>query len=263
MPYLTAPDGAQLLYLDAGQGKPIVFVHGYGSSHECWNYQVQALHDRYRCVALTLRGHGESDKPVSRYTYEEFCGDLEALVKQLGLADVTLVGWSMGAAIVLHYLLDFGLGATKAVFAAPATPRVTSTATEPFGMSLEEAEGIAKLVHTQAPETLAALCQSSFFRDLPATRAWFANIAMRMPVYAQVPTYRQMLDLDLRARLAEVAVPTAVLHGRHDEVCDPRWGEYLAEHLPNSRIVFFEGSGHALMVEEPDRFSAELAAFVG
>lgn len=262
MPYLTGPDGTRLFYLDAGQGPPIVFVHGYGSSHECWSYQVQALSGRYRCVALDLRGHGNSDKPFSRYTYDENCRDLRTLIEQLELTDVTLVGWSMGAGIVLTYLLDDGTGVTKAVFAAASAPRMTATATEPYGMTPAEGEEIAEMIRTQAPETLAGLCRASFHRDLPATRDWFTGIALRMPVYAQVRSYRHLLDLDLRGRLPEVGVPTLVLHGRHDQVCDPRWGRYLAEHLPSSKIVFFEDSGHALMVEEPDRFSAELAAFV-
>ncbi len=69
MPYVTALDGARLFYLEAGEGKPIVFVHGYRSSHECWNYQVQALCDRYRYLVPHLRGHGESDKPA-RFSVE-------------------------------------------------------------------------------------------------------------------------------------------------------------------------------------------------
>ncbi len=54
-----------------------------------------------------------------------------------------------------------------------------------------------------------------------------------------------------------------MFHGRHDQVCHPGWAEYMVPRIEGSRIVWFENSGHALMVEEPDKFSQELAAFVG
>ena len=69
--------------------------------------------------------------------------------------------------------------------------------------------------------------------------------------------------MDLRERLGEVNLPVLVCQGRHDQVTDPRWAEYLASRTAGAQLVWFENSGHSLMVEEPDKLSATLAAFAG
>jgi pimeloyl-ACP methyl ester carboxylesterase len=73
---------------------------------------------------------------------------------------------------------------------------------------------------------------------------------------------RTLIESDLREHLGRVTIPTALFHGRHDTICDAGWVEYTAARIPGARLIWFECSAHCLMVEEPDRFSHELAAFV-
>ena len=125
MPIVNLKTGVRIHYRDCGDGVPLLFIPGLAATADSWNYQVLGLHRQYRCVCVDLRGHGESEKPCSNYSYDEMCGDVHALLLELDLRKVTLVGWSMGAGIALKYVSDFNEEGrvTKLAMLAPATPR--------------------------------------------------------------------------------------------------------------------------------------------
>lgn len=264
MPYVQVADGVSLFYQDRGQGKPIVFVPGWSMNGDVFDYQVMDLGDRYRCVTLDMRGHGRSDKPLSRYDYDEFCRDLEHVIRSLGLQDVTLVGWSMGGGICLKYVRDFGYGVSRLVMASPATPRFTQEPGLPYGLPPEQAGPLLDLERTNKPQARAALLQNNFHKQgLESTRDWFIQISLQTPVFAGVRSFEAILNEDLRGGLDGVRVPTAIFHGDNDSVCDIRWSEYMAPRIPGCKLVRFAESGHVTFVEERERFSRELADFVG
>ena len=145
----------------------------------------------------------------------------------------------------------------------PATPRFKRTPTEPYGIDEPTAAATLEAVRRGFPETMAAFGGANFHRtDMGATKEWFLSMWLRLPAYAAYKYFKTLLDEDLRDRLEKVDVPVLLLHGRHDQVCSPGWSEYMLRRLRDARLVWFENSGHALMVEEPDKFSATLAAFV-
>src|SRR3569833_472022 len=99
----------KLYYQDIGTGKPVVFIHGWPLSHEMWEYQVTDLYKQgLRCISYDRRGFGKSSKPVSGYDYDTLAADLNAVIEQLGLEDVTLVGFSMGGGEVVRYISRYG-----------------------------------------------------------------------------------------------------------------------------------------------------------
>ena len=263
MPYLEVESGVRIFYEDRGAGRPIVFVHGWGGSNEVWDYQVLDLADRFRCITVDLRGHGDSDKPWGDYTYHLFCRDLEALMNELALDDVTLVGWSMGAGIALKYVQTIGEPVRRLVTTGSAAPRFVQAPDAPFGTPPEEVQGLVDAVRFARPETIAGLYENNFHRtDLGATRDWFIQIGWKVPTFVGLTSFQAIVDEDLRAGLEEVEIPVAIFHGRHDQICDPRWSEYMAERIPNAKLVFFENSGHVAFVEDRIDWNRELAAFV-
>jgi pimeloyl-ACP methyl ester carboxylesterase len=265
MPFIELETGIRMHYRDGGSGTPILFAPGFSATVDTWNYQVSDLHDRFRCVCVDLRGHGDSDKPYSDYTYDEMCGDIRAFLAALDLRDVTLVGWSMGAGVGLKYASDFNAEGrvTRLALVGPATPRFKRTDEEPYGLDDATAAATLEAVRRGFPETMAGFAGANFHRtDLEATKTWFLSMWLRQPAYAAHKYLTTLMEEDLRDRLERVTVPVLICHGRHDQVCHPGWAEYMAARLPGARLVWFEGSGHALMVEEPDKLSRELAAFV-
>src|SRR5262245_29524026 len=98
--------GLRLHYLDWGNAgaPPVVWVHGYTSSAEAFNAPARYFQEYCHSIALDVRGHGESAwSPAGAYQYSDQVGDLEDLVKQLGLERFTLVGTSMGGLIAMTY----------------------------------------------------------------------------------------------------------------------------------------------------------------
>src|SRR4051794_2693956 len=150
-------------YRDGGEGPAIVFVPGFGATVDAFNYQMLDLSNRFRCVCIDQRGHGETDKPISAYTYDEFCEDLGACLDALELRDVTLVGWSLGAGVSLKYVTDFNQDhrVSRVAFVAPATPRFRQTSNEPFGLTEEEAAATLEGIRRSFPEAMAAFADAN------------------------------------------------------------------------------------------------------
>src|SRR5882724_9874971 len=108
MPYVTtnkhSKTPVRLFYEDWGEGKPVVFIHGWPVSHEMWEYQLAQLPQQgFRCIAYDRRGFGQSDKPWDGYDYTTLANDLKALLDELDLQDVVLVGFSMAGGEVVRY----------------------------------------------------------------------------------------------------------------------------------------------------------------
>ena len=97
MPYLQTEDETELYFYDWGEGDPVVLIHGWPLSSASWEYQAHALaNNGCRVIAYDRRGFGRSDWPGTGYDYDTLAGDLAALLEELDLENVTLVGFSMG-----------------------------------------------------------------------------------------------------------------------------------------------------------------------
>ena len=94
--YFKTSDGVNLHYLEAGSGPLIVMIPGWSQSAEQFKYQIDALSDRYHCIAIDMRGHGESEKVEFGYKIQRLAKDLHEFLVGLDLAKVALFGNSMG-----------------------------------------------------------------------------------------------------------------------------------------------------------------------
>ncbi|MCH5599414.1 alpha/beta fold hydrolase [Niabella ginsengisoli] len=100
MPYIKNARGSKevkIFYEDHGAGKPVVLIHGWPLSHTSWDLQVTALVNAgYRVIAYDRRGFGKSETEWNKYDYDTLASDLDALINELQLSGITLVGFSMG-----------------------------------------------------------------------------------------------------------------------------------------------------------------------
>jgi non-heme chloroperoxidase len=136
MPFLETSDHAALFCKDWGTGKPVVFVHSWGTNSELWQYQMLYLCGQgLRCIAYDQRGHGRSSQPGDGYEYDTLADDLALLLEHLDLREVTLVGHSMGCGEIARYLARHGSGRiARIVFIGTATPFPLKTADNPDGL---------------------------------------------------------------------------------------------------------------------------------
>ena len=125
--WITTPDGIRIAYHEVGAGDPaIVFIHGGFGNRSGFELQEEYFSPNHRCIAVDLRGHGESDKPDELYIMEQHGDDVAALIRQLGLQRPVLVGQSMGGQVVIS-------AAARHPDSSARSPAWTHPATSPDG----------------------------------------------------------------------------------------------------------------------------------
>src|SRR3954468_24748205 len=106
---MKTSDGAELFVKDLGAGPTFVFVHSWGATNKIWQYQHAYFVERgYRVVAFDRRGHGRSGQSGTSYGLDRLADDLDEVMRELDLRDVTLVGHSMGCGEMVRYLARHG-----------------------------------------------------------------------------------------------------------------------------------------------------------
>lgn len=275
MPTVSAKDGTRLYYRDVGSGPPVVFLNVAMLDSRMWHYQVDALAEQgLRCVTYDRRGGGQSDRPSEGYDYDTLADDLAALLDQLELREVTLVGYAVGGGEAVRYLTRHGAHrVAKLVLAAAATPLLFRTADSPEGVVLEECEPLFTALRADLPTFLNELTVP-FFGGPTATpqnpgasdelRSWVARLARDAAPDAAEALYRMLLSEDFRAELPLIDLPTLVVHGDADvgspfALCGPP----TAALVPGSSLVVYEGAAHGLFATHAERFNGDLLDFVG
>ena len=99
-------NGIRQYFVEAGEGPPVILLHGFPETSFAWRHQIPALAERYRVIAPDLRGYGETDKPASGYDKRTMAQDIVALMDALGLAKVALVGHDRGARVATRFAKD-------------------------------------------------------------------------------------------------------------------------------------------------------------
>ena len=261
-------DGANIVYRVSGDpsGRPLVLLHGWAQSSACWGDGLLAdLGDRFRVIAVDLRGHGYSDAPESGYDDSAvWAGDVHAVLDAEHVAkDAILLGWSYGGLVICDYLAVHGTDAVAGVVLVGAItsigrgesggrvgtsmraaipgamaeePRVAIKALGSFGHALtgpvegkgEQAQALFGLTLSTPPRVRAALFARSASHD----------------------------DL-----LAGLDIPALVLHGTEDTVVDVSAGRHAASLIPQVTESYWEGVDHGPFVADPERFLAEVTAF--
>ena len=122
----TTNDGIVLRYEEAGSGKPLVCIPGWSQTAAQFKHQLSGLSDRYRVIAVDMRGHGESDKPDNGYTIQRLAKDVQDLLVARNLTDVTLMGHSMGSSVIWSYWQLWGKERLAKLIFVDQMPMITA-----------------------------------------------------------------------------------------------------------------------------------------
>src|SRR5690606_6148435 len=264
--YIEVEKGVKLHVTDLGEGQPIVLIHGWPLSDEMYEYQYQYLSRKgFRVIGITLRGFGKSDKPYGRYDFDVFSDDIKVVLEKLKIQNAVLGGFSMGGAVVIHYVTKYNAAhVSKLALFAAAAPSWKQREGFPYGVSDADAAGLVKGTLTNRQDLI-----EGFGASFPAKEGgisknvekWLENINLEASPYAITESIKALLDLDLRPELSKIKIPVAIFQGTYDKLCDFALAEQLQQGIKNSYIVKFENSGHALFFEEMEKFNAELEKF--
>jgi pimeloyl-ACP methyl ester carboxylesterase len=257
--HLTTSDGVALHYEDDGAGPVVVMLPGWTGSAGFFT-PVDGL----RTVRVDPRGHGHSDKPPHGHTVDRFAQDVHELIEALALEDVTLLGQSMGATVVLAYLRRHGSAHLGRVVLMSGAPRLLNDAGYALGiMDRAAAETWRRRLADGFAGELEMLVRRGFHvaPDAGTVRAMVAD-RLRCPPETAIAVTWDAQQQDFTALLPAIDVPLLAILGRHDPIVPTGNAEHLARLVPAGRAAVFEHSGHFPSREEPGRFQAELRAFV-
>ena len=274
------PDKADTLDTDAvrlhiedsgGSGRPVVLIHGWPLSAQAWEPQVSVLRAAgYRVVIYDRRGFGRSDKPEAGYSYDTLADDLQRVLEQCGLQDVTLVGFSMGGGEVARYIARHGESRLHSVvFAAAVPPYLMKTADNPEGpLTPEKAQQMKKALQEDRTSFFDLFSKDFFSANgaLQVSEAQRAAAVVLCHLSAQNAALACMDSFgttDFRDDLKKVTVPTLVIHGEADAIV-PLEGSGQRTHraVAHSQLVTVKGAPHGLNVSHAQAFNEALLSFL-
>jgi non-heme chloroperoxidase len=254
--FFKTSDGTRIHYLEAGSGRAIVFIPGWTMPAWIWQKQIDALSGKYHIVAVDPRSQGESDKPPYGHLPENRAHDYKELVDHLGLKLPALVGWSMGCGELMKYVEQFGTSNVGAVVLVD-------------GFAAEK----------PSPEMYAGL--SGWMNQLQQDRAKQADGFVRhmynkpqpedylkrvIAASMQVPTdtaavliYNMLAVSGWSTAFAKMDKPLMFAYQPDNQTS----ADFLKSKLGDKvRLEKFDGDGHALFVDDADKFNRLLDEFM-
>jgi non-heme chloroperoxidase len=256
---VTTRDGTRLHVIERGRGSDVVFVHGWKGSSRVWDRVIAALEDRFHVVAFDLRGMGESDKPDSRYDFNELAGDLACVLESLRLHDVTLVGWSMGCSVALQYMASGGDRVARLML-VNGPVRLTRTDDFPWSMCQTELDGYLDLLERSWPEGELAFQRDALHEPNEAVVAWLYSIALQTPLSVALKTVRAQAKLDHRGVIRTLSVPVLAVYGRHDPYYPVELAGWIAATAPQGTALIMPQSAHLPFLERDSAAFVEAVA---
>lgn len=254
--FFKTSDGVRIHYLEAGSGRPIVFIPGWTMPAWIWQKQIDHFSKKYRVIAVDPRSQGESDKPAYGHLPETRARDYEELVNHLDLKQPVLAGWSMACTELLKYVEQFGadnIGGLVLVDGyLPDKPNP-----EMFtGMS----EWMNQLQQDRRKQA------DGFVRSMfkkPQTEDYFKRLvdaSIQVPAdTAAVLIYNMIAVKDLSGAFARLNRPVLFTY----QPSTRQSADLLKSKLGGKvRLERFDGDGHALFVDEPEKFNRVLEEFL-
>ncbi len=251
MPMIQLPN-AHLFYaahLPKNANQTVLLIHGAGGSHLVWPAQLRRLPNT-AVYTLDLAGHGRSHLP-GRQTTTAYAQDILDFINALSLENVTLVGHSLGGAIVQQLAL-----------AAP--PHVTSLILLGTGAKLRVSPQILEAAEADV-ETAVELINQYLWGNAPTAKMIAANrqTMLACPAEVMLGDFIACNLFDLREQVAKIQLPTLVISASKDQMTPPKFGQFLAEQLPNGKFALLDGVGHMLMLEAAEEVTQLVSQFLG
>jgi pimeloyl-ACP methyl ester carboxylesterase len=267
---VDTPDGGTIHAIEKGEGRPLVLLHGITLRSDVWAPQFHQLTDRYRVIAVDLRGHGESAVGADGLGIHRLAQDLATLLSSLDLHDAVLVGHSMGGMTVMQFC---GLHPDVLADRVAGLVFLATASHESYGPLIDNTvrsvvargQAVVESGRPLPPPSKAGMRSVRLvFGDRPSKKAiaLVGDMAAELPPAVAVPSFASILEHDAREALRATDTPALVVVGTRD-ILTPVWaGRTLARTLPDAEFVVLPRAGHQLMQERPDEVAELIDAFV-
>jgi pimeloyl-ACP methyl ester carboxylesterase len=248
-------------YTDRGSGPAVLLSHGTLMDRTMFDAQVAALEDAYRVVAFDHRAR--TDRGQGGYDLDDLADDCIALMDELGIERCVLGGMSMGGFMALPLALRHPERLDGLILISSKALAYTDEDLADIEEHLEQLARDGEVTEEFAAWERDLVMGETTQREQPQLVRYWMDRWKTRPAEAVAGEFRSWMHKpDMTPRLAEIHLPTLVIHGTEDAVLPIETGRALADALSNSRFVAIEGAGHTSTVEQPEAVSAAIREFL-
>ena len=246
---------ARLSYrLDGPPGAPVVVLsNSLGTTTKLWDAQIPELTRYFRVLRYDHRGHGLSDSPPGPYEISDLGGDLVALLDELGIEQVGVVGLSLGGMVGLWVAIHAPERVASLVLCCTAAVLPPASAWRDRAATVRSS-GTSVLAGTLFERWFTPAWRASH----PDQRERFSAMLASCDAEGYASCCEAIASMDMSEDVGAVAAPTLVICGAEDPVVTPQAGVDLAGAIPAASLLVLGGAAHLANVEQPDRFSTAL-----
>lgn len=264
--------GLKINYYEAGQGPPIILLHGFGGCSYSWRFLAPALAQDHRVYTIDLKGFGLSDKPEDgKYAVSDQADMVAAFIRSKDLHNLVIMGHSMGGGVTLMTYLQVREDKPARVKSLvlidsagypqkmpwfiwlPKTPVLGAVGARLVPPRVAAAEVLRKCYYEKGKITEEQIDTYAYYGSLPGARE------------AVVQTARQIEPPDIGSLVAQyktISVPVLIIWGAEDEVVPLSLGKRFKRDIPDSQLVIIPQCGHMPPEEQPGKTTGIIEAFL-
>ena len=254
-------NGITLAYNDQGSGLSIIFLHAFPLNRTMWAEQEKAFSSQFRVVTIDLRGHGESDAPLWRYTLDQVADDVIGLLDHLSIRQAVFVGLSMGGYILFALYRKYADRVKGLVLADTRAQADTAEGKEARFQMAQTAyqKGPSAIADIMIPKLLSPATVQTNPGLVRHVRTMIegtqiSGIAGNLMAMAERP--------DSVTLLKHITCPTQIIVGELDLPTPPANATLMADRIPNTRLAIIPAAAHLSNLEKPDTFNNTVREFI-
>jgi pimeloyl-ACP methyl ester carboxylesterase len=252
---------SRLQYTDRGAGPVVLLSHGTLMDRTMFDEQVAALEDAYRVVAFDHRAR--TDRWRGDYDLDDLADDCVALMDELGVGRCVLGGMSMGGFMALPLALRHPERLDGLILISSKAEAYSAADLADIDAHLDQLDRDGEVTEELAAWERDLVMGETTRRERPELVRYWMDRWKTRPAGAVAGEFRSWMHKpDMTPRLAEIELPTLVVHGTEDAVLPIETGRAMADALPNARFVAIERAGHTSTVEQPEAVSAAMREFL-
>jgi 3-oxoadipate enol-lactonase len=252
-------NGVKIYYEVKGNGEPLCLLMGWGGSIEMWFHQVQLLSKNYELILIDNRGTGRSSKPNISYTMKMFVEDVKAVLDELHVSKLHLLGCSMGGMIAQHFALEY--------------PNMLQSLILPKGKIENPISWFVLRLFTPVMfrDNLQLIFTGRYLnwlrsKDLKQEYKKLKGLIREIRKYPPTMTamnnqFDAIYIHDTHDQLKNIKIPTLVMVGREDTLLSPENSKLLAKKISNAKLKVLDG-GHAVWIESEMAFAKNVLKFL-
>ena len=274
MSHFFADDGAKIHVKIAGEGSPVVMLHGWTSSHQEWFPFLELLNSRHRVYRWDARGHGGHRLGQTTLpTVQRMARDLHNLLEHYSLDRVTAVGHSMGALTLWQYIRDFGTSRLGKLCFIDQSPKLVTDDDWRHGIygnfDQQRSRAFASELDADFAESVLRLTafglnERARAKYLENASGWEKSRAALRAQSAQplIDCWQSLTEADYREVLGHIDVPAMLVYGGQSNFYETGTAHYVASRIPEAILHIYEGTDHSPHQWQRERFAKDLLDFV-